>query len=391
VRVLHIIPSAAPVDGGPNVAVRAIGRGLVRRGIDVTVATTNAAGARSLDVPVDAPVIDDGVVYRYFARSVPGSWKFSWPMTRWLWANAGTYDVVHVHALFSYATIPGCRAAARVPVPYILRPLGTLSDWSLGHRRWKKRPYYALLERPHLAGASAIHVTSVAEADDVARLGYGDRARVIPLGVDVGARPSRRARAPSGAEPLRLLFLSRLHEKKNVPLLLRALAAAASESRRIELTVAGDGDPGYRDHLAELVNRLGLRDVVSFAGHVDGMAKERAFAEADCFVLPSAHENFGLAVAEALAAGLPAIVTQNVALARDVQAAGAGVVTEPTESALASALVWASEHPATLLEMGDRAWQYASRELSWDTTCVRLAALYDELAVVDRGHEGRRA
>jgi len=390
VRVLHIIPSAAPVDGGPNVAVRAIARGLVRRGIDVTVATTNAAGARSLDVPLDTPVIDDGVVFRYFARSVPGSWKFSWPMTRWLWANAATYDVVHVHALFSYATIPGCRAAARVPVPYILRPLGTLSGWSLGHRRWKKRPYYALLERPHLAGASAIHVTSEAEAEDVARLGYGGRARVIPLGVDVGARPSRRAHTANGSEPLRLLFLSRLHEKKNVPLLLRALATAASPSRRIELTVAGDGDPGYRDQLAELAAELGLRDVVSFAGHVDGIAKARAFADADCFVLPSAHENFGLAVAEALAAGLPAIVTQNVALARDVRAAGAGVVTESTESALASALVWAAEHPAALLEMGDRAWQHAFRALSWDTTCARLAALYDELAGRHR-LEGRRA
>jgi len=375
VRVLHVIPSAAPVDGGPNVAVRAIARGLVRRGIDVTVATTNAAGAQSLDVAVDTPVIDDGVVFRYFARSVPGSWKFSWRMTRWLWANAATYDVVHVHALFSYATIPGCRAAARVPVPYVLRPLGTLSDWSLGHRRWKKRPYYALLERPHLAGASAIHVTSDAEAEDVARLGYGDRARVIPLGVDVGARPSRRARATSGSEPLRLLFLSRLHEKKNVPLLLRALATATGASRRIELTVAGDGDPGYREGLAELAGQLGLRDVVSFAGHVDGTAKERAFAEADCFVLPSSHENFGLAVAEALAAGLPVIVTRNVALARDVHAAGAGVVTEPTESALASALVWASDHPAALLEMGDRAWQHASRALSWATKCARLAAL----------------
>ena len=390
-RVLHIIPSAAPVDGGPNVAVRAIARGLVRRGIDVTVATTNAAGARSLDVPLDTPVIDDGVVFRYFARSVPGSWKFSWPMTRWLWANAATYDVVHVHALFSYATIPGCRAAARVPVPYILRPLGTLSGWSLGHRRWKKRPYYALLERPHLAGASAIHVTSEAEAEDVARLGYGGRARVIPLGVDVGARPSRRARTANGSEPLRLLFLSRLHEKKNVPLLLRALATAASPSRRIELTVAGDGDPGYRDQLAELAAELGLRDVVSFAGHVDGIAKARAFADADCFVLPSAHENFGLAVAEAFAAGLPAIVTQNVALARDVRAAGAGVVTEPTESALASALVWAAEHPAALLEMGDRAWQHAFRALSWDTTCARLAALYDELVAGHRRLEGRRA
>ena len=389
-RVLHIIPSAAPVDGGPNVAVRAIARGLVRHGIDVTVATTNASGRRSLDVPVDTPVIDDGVVFRYFARSVPGSWKFSWPMTRWLWANAGSYDVVHVHALFSYATIPGCRAAARAPVPYILRPLGTLSNWSLGHRRWKKRPYYALLERPHLAGASAIHVTSEAEAEDVARLGYGERARVIPLGVDVGERPSRRAHADSGNEPLRLLFLSRLHEKKNVPLLLRALAATNS-SRRIELTVAGDGDPGYRDRLAGLSDELGLRDVVSFTGHLDGVAKERAFAEADCFVLPSAHENFGLAVAEALAAGLPAIVTTNVALARDVHAVGAGLVTEPTETGLASALRWAAEHPAALLEMGDRAWQHAYRELSWETTCVRLAALYDELAAGHRRREGRWA
>jgi len=389
-RVLHIIPSAAPVDGGPNVAVRAIARGLVRHGIDVTVATTNASGRRSLDVPVDTPVIDDGVVFRYFARSVPGSWKFSWPMTRWLWANAGSYDVVHVHALFSYATIPGCRAAARAPVPYILRPLGTLSNWSLGHRRWKKRPYYALLERPHLAGASAIHVTSEAESEDVARLGYGERARVIPLGVDVGERPSRRAHADSGNEPLRLLFLSRLHEKKNVPLLLRALAATNS-SRRIELTVAGDGDPGYRDRLAALSDELGLRDVVSFTGHLDGVAKERAFAEADCFVLPSAHENFGLAVAEALAAGLPAIVTTNVALARDVHAVGAGLVTEPTETALASALRWAAEHPAALLEMGDRAWQHAYRELSWETTCVRLAALYDELAARHRRREGRWA
>jgi glycosyltransferase involved in cell wall biosynthesis len=171
--------------------------------------------------------------------------------------------------------------------------------------------------------ASAIHVTSEAEAEDVARLGYGDRARVIPLGVDVGVRPSRRARPASGSEPLRLLFLSRLHEKKNVPLLLRALATATSASRRIELTIAGGGDPGYRDQLAALADRLGLRDVVSFAGYVDGLAKERAFAEADCFVLPSAHENFGLAVAEALAADT-AIVDERGACSRR-PAAGAGV------------------------------------------------------------------
>ena len=108
-------------------------------------------------------------------------------------------------------------------------------------------------------------------------------------------------------------------------------------------------------------------------------------------MLPSAHENFGLAVAEALAAGLPAIVTTNVALARDVHAVGAGLVTEPTETGLASALRWAAEHPAALPEMGDRAWQHAYRELSWETTCVRLAALYDELAAGHHRREGRWA
>jgi glycosyltransferase involved in cell wall biosynthesis len=362
-------------------------RGLARRGIEVTVATTNAAGTRSLDVPLDTPVIDDGVVFHYFARSVPGSWKFSWPMTRWLWANASSYDVVHVHALFSYATIPGCRAAAHVPVPYVLRPLGTLSDWSLGRRRWKKRPYYALLERSHLAMASAIHVTSEAEADDVARLGYGDRVRVIPLGVDVAERRSRKA--PGGAT-LRLLFLSRLHEKKNIPMLLRAIAQTRDADRRIELTIAGSGEPAYREQLIELAAQLGLADRVTFVGHVEGSAKGRAFAEADCFVLPSAHENFGLAVAEALAAGLPAIVTPGVALSSDVGAAGAGLVAEATESALASAIAWTAEHPAALVEMGDRAWQLAHRSLSWATTCARLASLYDALAAGPR-REGRRA
>ena len=389
-RVLHVIPSAAPIDGGPNLAVRALARGLVKRGIDVTVATTNAAGNDALDVPLDAPVIDDGVVYRYFARTVPGSWKFSWPMTRWLWAHARAYDVVHVHALFSYATIPGCRAASHAPVPYVLRPLGTLSEWSLGHRRWKKRPYYALLERSHLDLAAAIHVTSDAEAADLARLGYASRTRVIPLGVDVGERPVARRRALNVDEPFRLLFLSRLHEIKNVPLLLRAVAAATREARTIELTIAGDGDPSYRAQLEGLVGELGLDTRVRFVGHVDGEAKQHVLADADCFVLPSAHENFGLAVAEAMGAGLPVIVTPGVALAPNVAAAGAGLVVDATEASLASAIAWAADHPAVLVEMGERAWRLARREMTWDTSCARLEALYDELAS-RRHHEGRRA
>ena len=133
-----------------------------------------------------------------------------------------------------------------------------------------------------------------------------------------------------------------------------------------------------------------LTERVRFVGHIEGDAKRRALAEADCFILPSAHENFGLAVAEALAAGLPVIVTPGVALSLDVSSAGAGLVTEATDEALAAAIVWASDHPAALVEMGDRAWQLARRELSWETTCGRLAALYEDLAPA-RSVEGRPA
>jgi glycosyltransferase involved in cell wall biosynthesis len=384
-----VIPSASTVDGGPNHAVRALARGLVARGVEVTVATTNASGNDALDVPLDTPVIEDGVAYRYFARTVPGSWKFSWPLTRWLFKHAGRYDVVHVHALFSYATIPGCRAAARAPVPYVLRPLGTLSGWSLAHRGWKKRPYFALLERSHLEMASAIHVTSEAEAGDVERLGYGDRARVIPLGVDVGAHTFAR-RAADASRPLQLLFLSRLHEKKNVPLLLRALAAASGRGRNIELTIAGDGEPRYRAELESLSTSLGLGRSVRFVGHVEGIAKQTTFENADVFVLPSAHENFGLAVAEALAAGLPVIVTPGVALAHNVEQAGAGIVVDATQDALASAFEWAAVNPGAMIEMGERAWWLAQRELSWDTSCARVAELYAELAS-SGGRRVRRA
>jgi glycosyltransferase involved in cell wall biosynthesis len=360
VRALHVIPSAAPGDGGPNLAVRAIARGLVSRGIDVTVATTNADGVRTLPVPLETPVIDEGVVYRYFARTVPGSWKFSWPLTRWLWANAGGYDVVHVHALFSYATIPGCRAAAHAPVPYVLEM------------------------------AAAIHVTSNAEADDVARLGYGDRARVIPLGVAVDDKLWMGARPVATERPLRLLFLSRLHEKKNVPLLLRALANVRSSARDVELTIAGDGDPRYRAELSALTAQLGLGERVRFVGHVDGEEKRRVLSDADCFVLPSAHENFGIAVAEALAAGLPVIVTPGVALAPNVSDAGAGLVADATDDAVAAAIAWAADHPAALVEMGQRAWRLARTDLSWETTCARLSDLYTELAM-PRKRQGRPA
>ena len=382
-RVLHVIPSVSVRDGGPAIAIREMSAALAADGARVTVATTDADGGRTrLAVPLETPVRMGDVEYIHFARSIPGGWKLSLPLGRWLYAHTREFDVVHVHALFSYATIPGCRAARRAGVPYVMRPLGTLDAWSLGQKSWKKTPYLRLIERTHLKYAAAIHATSESEAAAVRALGYGQKVRVIPLGV---ASPTAFIRlAPRLGAPTRLLFLSRLHPKKGIPLLLDAVRQARSVGASIELTIAGDGPYAYRTELGAVVRSMALEDVVVFVGHVEGEAKQRLFAESDIFVLPSKQENFGIAVAEALAAGLPVIVSDQVAIADDVSVAGAGRVVPLSIDALSSAIVDLAADGATRAAMGLRAMALAREKYSWPGTARALLALYAELVATSR-------
>ena len=389
-RVLHVIGSTAPRYGGPSVAVRRMAAGLHARGAHVAVASTNADGpSASLDVPLGRPVVEGGVEYWHFARTMPGEWKLSLPLTRWLFAHARDYDVVHVHAAFTYTTFAGCRAAWRAGVPYVLRPLGTLDPWSLGQRSWKKRPYYALVERAHLERAAAVHVTAESEAAAIARLGFAGKTAVIPNGVDLPDAPLAE-RAPHEG-PLRLIFLSRLHPKKELPLIFRAVRQVTDAGVPVRLTVAGTGEPAYEAELRTRVHELALKDVVSFVGHVEGAAKWAAFADADVYLLPSRQENFGIAVAEALAAGLPVIVSDQVAIAGDVAAAGAGEMIPVDADALARAIARLARDAGARLAMGRRAAAFARERYSWDRASDGILALYERILRAPDARTGRRS
>ena len=377
-RALHVIAGVGASDGGPSVAVRGMTEALAARGIQVSVATTNADGAGSLDVPLDRPVMEGGVTFHYFRRTMPGSWKFSVPLTQWLWHHVHQFDVVHVHALFSYSTIPACRIARWRGVPYVIRPLGTLDAWSLGQKSWRKAPYLRLVERSHLDHAAALHATSEAEGDSLRALGYPDRTRVIPLGVSVPSRES--TNAEGAGQPLRLLFLSRLHEKKGIPLLLEALASPGLEGVSWTLDIAGRGDPQYESFLREQCARLGLAARVRFVGQVEGDVKAALMRASDVFVLPSHSENFGIAVAEAMAAGLPVIVTPGVALASEVRASSAGIVAELHATSIAQAIAAMAECPAERQAMGARGRAFAESRFSWNVTAEQLESLYAEIA-----------
>lgn len=383
-RILHVIGSVAARDGGPSVAVEGMSTALAALGAEVTVATTNADGPRdTLDVVLDRPVVRDNVEYRYFERNFPGTWGFSLPLARWLRRNVGDYDVVEVHGLFVFATIAGCRAARRAGVPYVVRPLGMLDPWSLRQRAWKKRPYMRFIERPHLQYSAAIHATSESEAASVRMLGFGDRVRTIPLGVRPVAAQSVERRSASSAD---LLFLSRLHPKKNIPLLLQALHLARARGAHLTLTIAGAGTPAYRAELEREVEALSLSNVVRFVGEVHGPEKEALLRASDAFVLLSSQENFGIAVAEALAAGLPVVISDQVAIAPAVAEAGAGLVVPLDSDTAAAALISIASDPARRLAMGRRARELATEQYSWERAARSLRDLFAELIAARPQH-----
>ena len=376
-RILHVISTVGPQFGGPTKAVHAMARELATRGHHVTVATTDASDDADgrLEVPLGLPVLENGVTYRYFARHPAGRWKFSWALTQWLWSETASFDVTHVHGLFQYPTMAGCRISHRRGVPYVVRPLGTLDAWSLGQRAWKKRPYLALVEAPHIRRAAALHATSPAEADHLRAFG-ARRIEVIPLGVDMPAvRPVRRTdRVPD--EPLRVLFLSRLHPKKGIPVLFDALRLVREAGVRVAVIIAGSGQLDYEAELRRSATSLGINDLITWAGHVEGDAKSALFENADVFVLPSSQENFGIAVAEALAAGLPVIASREVAIAGEVEAAGAGRALPIDARAFADALLDYVRRPDARVAAGRAAAAFARASYSWPVCAERLEALY---------------
>ncbi len=337
-KVLHVVPYFSAIYGGPPIVVKQMSGALQALGVEVVVATTTAHGNAELDVPTSQAVALDGVPCQFFPRQSPKSWMFSWTMRRWLYRHAAAYDLVHVHGLFAYPTLPACAAARKFGKPYVITPHGVLDSWCLKQKWWKKRPYYSMFERYNLRHASAVHVTSLLEAEGLAGLGFATKTKLIPLSVSI---PRMQTKVAGRESVCSLLFLSRLDPIKGLPVLLQAIALVRARSgKEIVLTIAGHGSDRYVSELHALVRDLNIAESVRFVGFLEGQDKLDALGGADVFVLPSYHENFSLAAAEALAAGLPVILSDQVGIAQEVHDAAAGlVVPADAPEALADAIL----------------------------------------------------
>ena len=374
-RVLHVIPSLSPSRGGPSYALPVLTQHLAALGVDVDVATTDDDGAGRVPGVAGTRSVVDGVTTRYFARQVR-FYTCSWPLRSWLASNVGGFDLLHIHALFSYPATVAAFEATRGHVPYVIRPLGTLNRWGMqNRRRLLKGLSLRLIERRMLTHASATHYTSQQERLEADSLGLGTPAFVIPLGIELppcaGDEISRGERSPT------LLFLGRLDPKKGLDLLLRAFARVHASVPDARLTIAGSGDGEYVADLRALAHRLGIAAAVEWPGFLEGAAKQKAFDTAMLFVLPSHSENFGVAPVEAMAAGLPVILTPTVGVAPDVERCEAGIIVPPEPTDLGAAIERLLRNPAEARAMGGRARRLAEERFSAPAAARHVLDLYD--------------
>jgi glycosyltransferase involved in cell wall biosynthesis len=355
---------------------------LVARGHYVEIYTTNLDGDRSVSESVAQPLFLNGVRTTYYRTQRPRSYATSVPMALALRRRITDFDVVHVHSLYLFHTLVATALSRRRKVPYVLRPHGTLDPYHRSIHRWRKALYDALIERRNLAAAAAIHYTSRREREFAEETGVRAPGYVIPHGIDTAAfdeaveDDALASWLPEVSGKVIITFLGRLTEKKGLDVLCSAFAQTNSAERNVHLVIAGPDDEGIGARVRQWVSELGIEDKVSLPGLVTGSAKIELLRRSTIFVLPSSDENFGLSVAEALAARTAAVVTPGVAIQEEIEAADAGLVVERNAEAVSRALTRLLRDPNLRGRLADNGRALIERSYAWDRIGAKLEDMY---------------
>ncbi len=386
-KVLHVTPSVGLSRGGATQAVLELLQALQTAGLEIELATTNDDGASLLEVPLQQKVLYHQIPTRFFPRFSPPvaairEFAFSGALTRWLWQHLADYDLVHVHALFSYPATIAMSIARIQGVPYVQHPHGLLCEWSLQQSRQKKQLYLNLIERSNLQQSRRMIVTSDMEDREVAPLNLGVARSIVPIGLSLpavipNARRQLRETLQIPTDQSIILFLSRLHSKKGLEYLIPALGQLKHQS--FAFVLAGSGSPEYETEVEQLLIEAGLRDRTHRPGFVTGEFKNLLLQGSDIFALTSHSESFGVVVLEAMAAGLATVLTPGVALASMLQENRVGYVAEMDVNAIALTLKQCLDRPDQTRAIGEKARQMILNTYTWHHIAAQLIDIYQSI------------
>ena len=322
---------------------------LVKAGIVVTVLTTTANGTDELLVQPNKLVLIDGVNTIYFKRLTKDHTHFSPALLKKLWKEVKHYDVVHIHAWWNLVSVLSCLIAVRRNVPVVLSPRGTLSSYSFHNKNNKiKNLIHRYLGDP-LLKRSFIHTTSKNELLAIKSIIQPKGLFNIPNFIKLATVKPAIPHMPT--DHLKLLFFSRIEQKKGLDILLDALKTVTMPWF---LTIAGNGDEAYINELKGLAVKNNIANKINWAGFFNEN-KFQLLQQHDLMVLPSHDENFGNVVIESLSVGTPVLITENVGLADYVKKNNLGWVCETNVASVSECINLIGNQRGALEEIRERA------------------------------------
>ena len=338
---VHFVPEILLERGGVVQAVVDLCQAIAARGHRVTLVTCDASDepAHWKDSSGNWPTVVELPSSRFTDKLISrqGLRKFR--------EIVQEVDVAHLHIPWRLTNLQLAGVLQKEDVPYVITPHGMLDDWSMRQSPLKKRVYLTLARARLFRHAAAIHFTAKGEHEQAQRwISIGDRAVIQCNTLDLtvydplpGGELALQAFPEIHPEKQKILFLSRLHPKKGVELLLSAAALLREQRTDFQLLIAGPGEENYVAQLKQMAVRLGLSDLTCFLGMVKGAEKRSLYQCSDVFVLPTHQENFGLVLVEAMVCGTPVVTTMGTDIWPELQEAGA-LIADLTPEAIAAAI-----------------------------------------------------
>jgi len=401
VKILHVVPSMASSTGGLPVAVASLARGSAAMNDRVVIFTTDAATApqartrRAGATESDFPAIAQGLAIDVFPQSHPYRLAASRELGEALAARVAEFDLVHIHMLFLYPQFAAFRAANRAGVPYIVSTHGALDPALRRRGRFRKAIMDLTWQRRMINDAALLHLTTDDEQRLIRDLSFRAPQVVVPIGFDLSSfargadRRDFRQRFGLRSDAPLILNHGRITAKKNLDLLVRAVAEARQQLPGLQLVLIGPDEQGLVPRLTDLAATLGLGEYFRVLPPMTSHELGEALAAADVWALPSATENFGLAVVEALAAGCPVITSPQVNIAPDAHLAHALVIAENESVQIATAIVDLIRSPQKRRELGANGRTFAAR-YDWQAVAPRVQEMYRSVLARHEERHGRR-
>ncbi|WHZ30324.1 MAG: glycosyl transferase, group 1 [Nitrospira sp.] len=293
--------------------------------------------------------------------------------------QATKLDLVHVHGLWMYPSLANLQLSKRRHCPYIISPHGMLDPWALRNSAWKKRLAKFFYEETHLRGAACIHAVSRSEARSIREYGLSNPICVVPNGVDL-ISDTASCKPGTSTDEMELLYVGRLHPKKNLRTLLYAWQEICRRGnnnvRRWKLTITGWDQNGHQAELKELAYQLGVDGSVRFSGPQYGAEKDATFSAAQAFILPSLSEGLPMAVLEAWSHGLPVLITPECNLPEAFEV-GAGIQIGNDSTTIADGLAQLFDmEDEARRAMGKRGRELVNARFTWSNIARQMYSVY---------------